>query len=351
MEEGPHLVVPRTGGEIAHLQEAMADGDVVFALERKRDRPRGLLRPAGEKAVSDKTIRDAASLVALELRRKRVVCDDKQAGTYRMLFRVLPSALHVAMSVAPCTRQYAQRRSLRPSARRNAAQALIDSINEEIWNGRIQDALEKADEASSLQPKYRRMIAKGVLEGFVRLGKTISERDRFCLPCLLAAHKCFRGVLDALHPDLPPEDRPRARRRAALASIEGDYGQGVDIVADVLRAAGHRVNRLGSNRKPAEIVQALRTRPPQVLVITALVPITLRLAADVMAQAKLCRRATKQLMKLLTERGLHDRMEVILVGFAFNSRFAKRVGATTACRTLSSLFRQFHHRASERRRR
>jgi len=350
MEDGGCLVVPRTGEEIARLAEAMADGDVVYALSRKRDRPRGLLRPGGEQAVSEETIRSAASLVALHLRRKRVALDNKQAGSYRMVFRVLPSPVCVSMEVSPSTKRYAQRRSLRPSARRDAAQTLIEGINEDIAAGRVRDALTKADEAHALQPKYRKMVAQGVLEGFVKLGREIGGSDRFYLPHLLAAHKCFRCVLDVLRPDLPEEGPLSRRGRAALVSIEGDYGHGQDIVADVLRAGGYRVRHLGSDRKPAEIVSDVRSRPPKLLVVTALVPISLRQAADVMAQSRICRRATKELMGLLDEQKLRERMEVILVGFAFNATFGGRVGASTVCRTLSSLFRKFHQRASGRRR-
>ena len=55
-------------------------------------------------------------------------------------------------------------------------------------------------------------------------------------------------------------------------------------------------------------------------------------------------------MALLAKSGLRDRMETLLVGFAFDGRFGKQVGASAVCRDLSSLFQYLYQRAGKKRR-
>jgi hypothetical protein len=91
---------------------------------------------------------------------------------------------------------------------------------------------------------------------------------------------------------------------------------------------------------PEEIVRSLAKRVPEVLVITALVPINLRLASDNLSRTRGCRRAVRELMARLTQEGVRDRLEILLVGFAFNTKFGREMGVDTICRTLPKLFRE-----------
>lgn len=350
MEDGSYLIVLTKNRQAEQLLQSMTDGDIAFSLSRNMDRLIGLLRPAGEQVIDAEIIRHAASVIAVQLRKKRLVYDDKHERSYRFLFRILPCSFHLSISVTPASRQYLETRSLRPSARRRVALALTGEIQSSIQKGDIQRALEKSEQVHFLQPRYRKTIVDGILKRFVELGKEISENERFYLPRLLAAHKSYRAVLNELKPYLQPDALPSPRTKAVLASIKGDYGQGKDVVADVLVATGHIVKDVGYDLEPAEILDAVRKERPELLVITALVPVSLRVATDLSTEGRISKRAVKDLVKLLKQQGLHDSVEIILVGFAFDKRFPKTVGIKILCRSLWSLFQEFYKRSTAKQR-
>jgi methanogenic corrinoid protein MtbC1 len=347
MEDGSYLVVPRKGSEAEQLRQSLTDGDVSFTLSRRPDQRVGLMRPAVDEQIDEEVIRNAASIVAFCLRKRKLVFDDKQEKCFHIAFCIVPSPFHVSMSIKPAAKRYVQKRSLRPSARRGVARTLSDELNADIRDGRLKDALEKAKEVHSLQHAYRELVAKSMLQGFLELGKDVGDDERFYIPRLLVAHKCYRAVLDELSPYLSPDSLPAPGKRVAAASIWCDYGEGRDIVRQVLSATGHQVTDLGANMEPADIAQRVKKSVPDMLVITALVPISIRLATDLFTRMKTCRKAVKELVELLKEEGMWDRVEVILVGYAFNKRFARSVGVRTVCRDLWSLFLEFHKRAAE----
>lgn len=344
LEDGSHLVVPAKAADADAVAERGEAGDVAFRLARRGGKFAGLLRPAEGKIVSEEALRRSAGLVALHLRRKRVAFDDKQKETYALLFTVLPGEFPVSISASPADANYAKKRSLRPSAKRSAAQALLAEINAAIRDGQIQDALEKAEEAHALPPRLRRVVAKGVLEEFLKLGKTTGEDQPFYLPTLLAAHKSYRAVLSQLEQYLESDELPAPKGRALLAPVAGDRGEGEHLVAEVLVATGRYVIEMAPGLPHGDIVEAVKEHSPGVLVLTGLVPISLRLATDEHERMKICRKGAKDLIALLKKEGLRERLEVVLVGFAFNSQFGKSAGADAVCRTLWSLYTEFHHR-------
>jgi methanogenic corrinoid protein MtbC1 len=347
MEDGSYLVVPRKRGEAEKLSRSMTDGDVAFSLSRRPEELIGLMRPAADRQIDQQIIQTAANIVAFCLRKRRLVFDDKQEKSFRISFSVVPSSYDVSMWAKPATKQYLQKRSLRPSARRSVARTLSEEINADIQNGRLKGALEKAKEIHSLQPSYRELVAKGLLEGFLELGRDVGEDKRFYIPRLLAAHKCYRAVLEELGPYLSPGSLLAPGKRVAVASIRGDHGEGKDIVKQVLSATGQHITDLGADMEPTVVAERVEKNPPEVLVITGLVPISIRLASDLFTRKKRCRKAVKELLEVLKQQGIRDRMEVILVGYAFDKRFARSIGVRIVCRDLWSLFLEFHNRVAE----
>jgi 5-methyltetrahydrofolate--homocysteine methyltransferase len=309
----------------------------------------GLMRPTAAEKIDEETVKKAARLAAFHLQHRRLVFDNKQERSFDLSFRILPSSLRVSLSVKPASKGEVKKHSLRPSAKRGAVQAMIEEINALIENGNMQDALGRAKEVHSLPTEYRVMIARGILEKFARLGREIGEEERFFIPRLLAAHRAFSCVLNDLKPYVEPGTLPSPRGTVALASIQGDSGQGKDIVADILSVTGHRVTDLGANMEPEEIVRSLVKRVPEVLTITALVPINLRLASDTLSRTRTCRRAVRELMARLAQEGMRDRLEILLVGFAFNRKFGREMGIDAVCRTLRSLFLECRKGAAKKR--
>jgi hypothetical protein len=152
--------------------------------------------------------------------------------------------------------------------------------------------------------------------------------------------------MNELQTDVAPEALAALQGRALLASIKGDHGGGKDVVADVLSALGYDVSDLGSNVEPEEIVSETKKIPAKVLIVTALMPISLRLAADRSNRIKTCRSGVTRMMSLFHERSSPERPDIVLAGFAFNRPFARRIGVETVCRTLRALLVEFHQRAA-----
>ena len=348
LEDGSHLVVPGDETDAKSVAEHSQDGDVALRLAREPAALAGLMRPRPGKPVSEETIRRAAGLVALHLRRRSLDFDDDQQEAYLLLFTVLPGEWSVSVSAKAAGDAYEKKRALRPSAKTEAAHGLVAAIKADVQGGQVQSALEKAEEVHGLPPPSRKMAAKGVLDAFLKLGKSVDEDEPFYLPTLLAAHKAYRAVLSQFEAYLDEDEIPMPKGQAVLAPITGDQGEGRHLVNDILVATGRSVIEMEPGQAPEEIAESVKEHAPDTLVLTGLVPISLRLATDEHERLAACREAAKELVALLKREGLRDRLEVILVGFAFNRQFGRSLGADAVCRTLASLYAEFHHRKRKR---
>jgi methanogenic corrinoid protein MtbC1 len=102
--------------------------------------------------------------------------------------------------------------------------------------------------------------------------------------------------------------------KVVIGTVFGDiHSIGKGLVASLLLAAGFEVKDLGINVRAEEFVEAVERESPHILAMSALMTTTIA--------------EQKRVMKLLQERGLRPRVQVMIGGAAVTSTFAREIGA------------------------
>ena len=89
-------------------------------------------------------------------------------------------------------------------------------------------------------------------------------------------------------------------------------GIGKDIVAATLRAAGFQVKNLGVNVEPEKFVESALKENAQIIAVSITLDETVQYLGD--------------LMKILEEKGLRDKIKVVIGGRAVSEKTCKEYG-------------------------
>jgi methylmalonyl-CoA mutase cobalamin-binding domain/chain len=109
-------------------------------------------------------------------------------------------------------------------------------------------------------------------------------------------------------------ETPRSLGTVAIGTVFGDiHSIGKTMVATMLAAAGYTVRDLGVNVPAGEFVKAVADGGVEVLAMSALLTTT---APE-----------QRRVLGLLEEKGLRDRVKVIVGGGAITQEFADEIGA------------------------
>jgi methanogenic corrinoid protein MtbC1 len=141
------------------------------------------------------------------------------------------------------------------------------------------------------------------------------EREELWLPDLVGA----ADVMLAAAPPLEEEIRRRSLKRASsgvivVGTVYGDiHSIGKTMVCTLLTADGFEVHDIGINIKAEEFVEAVSEYGPDILAMSALMTMT----------------APEQIKVIdyLHERGLRERVKVMVGGGAITADFAESIGA------------------------
>ncbi|MBD3161559.1 MAG: cobalamin-binding protein [Candidatus Eisenbacteria bacterium] len=185
----------------------------------------------------------------------------------------------------------------------------------------ISRALQQGDEETvsaltraALEEKRsaREVLEGGLIAGMDVVGDRFRAHEVFLPDVLLAARAMIAGM-EVLRPVLLA-DRVPSRGKVVIGTVQGDlHDIGKNLVGVMLRGAGFDVIDLGSDVSPEGFVDAALENEARLIGMSALLTTTMPVMRRVVA--------------LLSERGLRDRIRVIVGGAPVSTDFAREIGA------------------------
>lgn len=184
------------------------------------------------------------------------------------------------------------------------AEAVVD-MDEDLVSELSQEAVDSGVDALEA-------IDKGLAKGMEKAGKLFEEEEYF-VPELLMCSDAVNTGIDILKPHIRM-DASAVKHKVVVGVIEGDtHDIGKNLVKVMLSSANFDVVDAGRDVPPAVFVDTAVKEQAPIIMIAALMTTTMDKIADT--------------IHLLEERGLHDKIRVVIGGAPISPAFAKKVGA------------------------
>jgi len=156
------------------------------------------------------------------------------------------------------------------------------------------------------------VMADGLIGGMGVVGKRFASGEMFLPEVLLSAEVMHKG-LGILNPLLAAAGK-KGMGKIVIGTVEGDiHDIGKRIVGFLLEGNGFEVTDLGVDVKADTIIKAVEEHKPDVLGMSALLTTTMPHMEEV--------------INMLKERNLRDKVKVIVGGASVNDQFASSIGA------------------------
>ena len=206
------------------------------------------------------------------------------------------------------------------------AENLIDSIRENVIQGRVTKDDEGLEEGMAGQPAVtesvekalaknidiKLIIHKGLTSGMTTVGQKF-ETGEYFIPDMLASAEAVGAAMEMLEPHLA-KSGIKPKGKILIATVKNDlHDIGKNIVSILLRGAGYIVKDLGNDIDPQTIVDAVKEENPKFLGLSALLTSTMV--------------HMEGTIEALTDNGLRNNLKVIIGGAPVSEEFAKRIGA------------------------
>ncbi len=192
---------------------------------------------------------------------------------------------------------------------------ILHKITAAVVEGKREEtlALVKEGLADGLEPLD--LISKGLTPGLDQVGLKFEEGEYF-LPDMMLAAEAMNGAINFLEPHLARNRKETEEKaiRCVIGTVKGDlHSIGKDIVIMMMKAAGMEVYDLGVDVASAAFVSAIEEHQAEILGISALMTTTIQ--------------EQKKIIDLLVEKGLRERVKVIVGGAPLSEEWARKIGA------------------------
>jgi corrinoid protein of di/trimethylamine methyltransferase len=156
-------------------------------------------------------------------------------------------------------------------------------------------------------------IQRGLVPGMDRAGELFDEQEYF-VPELLGCSDAMYAALEVLKPHIVADSTADDRVGIVIGVVEGDtHDIGKNLVRIMLEVAGFEVHDLGRNVPLAAFVDRAVETDARLICLSTLMTTSM----DGMGEV----------VRLLEERGIRDRVGVIVGGGPITPGFAERIGA------------------------
>jgi len=189
---------------------------------------------------------------------------------------------------------------------------ILKDIAKSLMDGDDKKIVEEVGQAIEEGIPTTQILDDGLIAGMNVVGARFKKHDIFLPEVLLSARAMTAGVA-LLKPLLIAEEVP-SRGKVVLGSVQGDlHDIGKNLVGIMLEGAGFEVVDLGIDVPPEKFIEVAVTEEAGVIGLSSLLTTTM----DVM----------KGVVDLAGERGLSDKIKVIVGGAPLSEEFAQAIGA------------------------
>jgi 5-methyltetrahydrofolate--homocysteine methyltransferase len=190
--------------------------------------------------------------------------------------------------------------------------SIIEEIKEAIVQRRkdvIEALVEKAVN-SAIDPE--KIMAEGLISPMDLIGKQFSDGTIF-VPEMMLSAMIMKSGLEKLKPYFTDKN-VTSQGTVLIGTVKGDmHDIGKNIVIMMLEASGFTVIDLGTDVQREVFVEKLREHDADILAMSALLTTTMG--------------EIKNVIKLIKDEGIRDRIGVIVGGAPIDQAFAQEVGA------------------------
>jgi len=221
---------------------------------------------------------------------------------------------------------------------------ILEDIKKNLIAGRVDSEDEGFDEEMTGQPGVTELVAKALEEnitpsdiltsaltpGMEEVGKLFEEGE-YLVPDMLASAECVAEATKILKPHLVDSD-VKNKGIFLIATVEEDlHDIGKNIVGTILYGSGYEVEDLGTSIKAQAIVDAVKRTNAPYLGLSALLTSTMN--------------HMKEVIDLLKEAGLRDRVTVCVGGAPISEEFAEKIGADLYGEDAFNIIHKLENRA------
>lgn len=190
--------------------------------------------------------------------------------------------------------------------------ASYDVLKEAIMSGDEKEVENQVNKALSENADAQDIMNNGLIAGMEIVGQRFRSGDMFLPEVLLSAEVMHKGI-DIINPMLA-EAGHKGVGKVVIGTVEGDiHDIGKRIVSFLLEGSGFEVVDLGVDVTADTFIQAIQEHDPNILGMSALLTTTMPHMGKT--------------IELLKEKGLRDKVKVIIGGAPITEQFASSIGA------------------------
>ena len=187
---------------------------------------------------------------------------------------------------------------------KSIADSLMAGDDQKI-TGQVEQAIEEGIPTTDI-------LDNGLIAGMNVVGVKFRDHDMFLPEVLMSARAMTAGV--AILKPLLIAENVSSRGKVILGSVQGDlHDIGKNLVGIMLEGAGFEVFDLGVDVPAEKFIDAAITEDASVIGLSSLLTTTM----DIM----------KGVVNLVGERGLSDKIQIIVGGAPLSEEFAQSIGA------------------------
>jgi len=193
---------------------------------------------------------------------------------------------------------------------------IFQALSESLQNGDGEAVAGFTQQAINEKIGPKEILDKGLIAGMSVVGEKFKSHQIF-LPNVLLAAKAMYAGMDLLKPLMIKQGIP-SLGKVVIGTVQGDlHDIGKNLVGIMLRGAGFDVIDLGKDISPEKFVNTAMEEKAGIIGLSALLTTTMI--------------GMKNVTDLVKERGLRDRVKVIVGGAPLNSEYAREIGADAYC--------------------
>jgi 5-methyltetrahydrofolate--homocysteine methyltransferase len=181
-----------------------------------------------------------------------------------------------------------------------------------ILNGEDKVAVQLIGRALSEGASPAELIGRWMIPAMDEVGRLFEAQEYF-IPELLLAGRAMKAALEPLRPLLAASGA-QPTGRVVIGTVKGDlHDIGKNLVGSMLEGAGFEVFDLGIDVPADKFVEAVRTRAPDILALSALLSVTMP--------------EMKKTIDALSQAGIRGQVKILIGGAPVTQDYADAVGA------------------------
>ncbi|EHQ91179.1 corrinoid protein [Desulfosporosinus youngiae] len=193
-----------------------------------------------------------------------------------------------------------------------ANEEILDKLIEGVREGDAAQVKEWTDKAIAAGMPPLTIINEGLTLGIQAVGALFADGTYF-LPDLLLGAKAMDAGIKVIEPLMADEKR-EFLGRVLMGTVEGDLHEiGKNIVIMMLKTSGFEVLDIGIDVPAKKFIEKTQEFKPDIIGISALLTTTVG--------------RQKEIIELLQEEGLRDKVKVMIGGAPINQNWADTIGA------------------------